>query len=95
MDEETVTIDSQSTQETSLDNWGKQLMESILLTAAEEVGERLERSDSIEVTLTFHLKPIISKDHIEVSVGFKRRSNIDYLHTPATVISPHRFQAKV
>jgi hypothetical protein len=72
MDEETVTIDSQSTQETSLDNWGKQLMESILLTAAEEVGERLERSDSIEVTLTFRLKPIISKDHIEVSVGFKR-----------------------
>jgi hypothetical protein len=47
-------------------------MESILLTAAEEVGERSERSDSIEVTLTFRLKPIISKDHLEVSVGFKR-----------------------
>jgi hypothetical protein len=61
-----------SAQETSLDNWGRQLMENILLTAAEEVSERSRISDSVEVTLTFRLKPIISKDQLEVSVAFKR-----------------------
>lgn len=65
-------MDSESPQETSLDNWGKQLLENILLTAAEEVSERVEISDSVEVTLTFRLKPIISKDQLEVSVAFKR-----------------------
>ena len=59
-------------QEISLDNWGKQLMENILLAAAEEVGERSGASESIEVTLTFSLKPIVSKDQLEISVGFKR-----------------------
>jgi hypothetical protein len=71
MDDEVNTLENES-QETSLDNWGKQLMESILLTAAEEVGERSQTSDSIEVTLTFRLKPIVSKDQLEVSVAFKR-----------------------
>ena len=66
------TMDIESSQETSLDNWGKQLMENILLTAAEAVSERREISDSIEVTLTFRLTPIVSKDHLEVSVAFKR-----------------------
>jgi hypothetical protein len=73
MVEEEDTLDSESSLETSLDNWGKQLMETILLTAAEEVSERSsEISDSIEVTLTFRLAPIISKDQLEVSVRFKR-----------------------
>ena len=73
MVEEEDTMDSESSQETSLDNWGKQLMETILLTAAEEVGERSSGiSDSIEVTLTFRLASIISKDQLEVSVRFKR-----------------------
>jgi hypothetical protein len=71
MDEEH-TMDIESSQEVSLDNWGKQLLENILLTAAEAVGERTEISDSIEVTLTFRLTPIVSKDHLEVSVAFKR-----------------------
>ena len=66
------TMDIESSQEVSLDNWGKQLLENILLTAAEAVGERTEISDSIEVTLTFRLTPIVSKDHLEVSVAFKR-----------------------
>src|SRR5271156_6016243 len=66
------TMDIESSQEVSLDNWGKQLLENILLTAAEAVGERREISDSIEVTLTFRLTPIVSKDHLEVSVAFKR-----------------------
>src|SRR5208283_2997261 len=66
------TMDIEPSQEVSLDNWGKQLLENILLTAAEAVGERREISDSIEVTLTFRLTPIISKDHLEVSVAFKR-----------------------
>jgi len=65
-------MDNESSQEPSLDNWGKQLMENILLTAAEEVSERSEVSDSVEVTLTFRLRPIISKDQREVSVEFKR-----------------------
>ncbi len=59
-------------QQVSLENWGKQLLENILLTAAEAVGERSEISDSIEVTLTFRLTPIVLKDHLEVSVAFKR-----------------------
>jgi hypothetical protein len=72
MEEEEHTMDNESSQEGSLDNWGKQLMENILLTAAEEVSERSEVSDSVEVTLTFRLKPIVSKDQLEVSVAFKR-----------------------
>ena len=72
MEEEESTMDNESSQEPSLDNWGKQLMENILLTAAEEVSERSEVSDSVEVTLTFRLRPIISKDQLEVSVAFKR-----------------------
>ena len=72
MDENEHTVDSTSSQETSLDNWGKQLMENILLTAAEEVSERSGISDSIAVTLTFRLTPIISKGQLQVSVGFKR-----------------------
>jgi hypothetical protein len=66
------TMNVEASQEISLDNWGKQLMENILLTAAEAIGERREISDSIEVTLTFRLKPIVSKDQLEVSVAFKR-----------------------
>jgi hypothetical protein len=66
------TMDSETSQEISLDNWGKQLMENILLTAAEEVGERTGVSESVEVTLTFRLSPIVSKDQLELSVAFKR-----------------------
>lgn len=74
-------MDIKSPQEVSLDNWGKQLLENILLTAAEAVGERSEISDSIEVTLTFRLTPIVSKDHLEVSVGFKRDPTLR-IHIP-------------
>ena len=72
MDEKEIPMDRTPSQEISLDNWGKQLMENILLTAAEELSERRAMSDSIEVTLTFCLTPSISKDQLEVSVGFKR-----------------------
>ncbi len=65
-------MDTEPSREVSLDNWGKQLMENILLTAAEAVGERKQISESVEVTLTFRLTPIVSKDHLEVSVAFKR-----------------------
>src|SRR5690349_18764632 len=72
MDEKADLTESESSQEVSLNDWGKQLMENILLTAAEEVSERSRTSDSIEVTLTFRLTPIISKDQLEVKVAFKR-----------------------
>lgn len=72
MDEHEYMSDSASSQEISLENWGKQLMENILLTAAEAVSEQSESSDSVEVTLTFRLTPIISKNQLEVSVAFKR-----------------------
>ena len=65
-------MDIESSRETSLDNWGKQLMENILLTAAEAVSKRREISDSIEVTLTFRVTPIVPKDQLEVSVAFRR-----------------------
>ena len=65
-------MDIESSRETSLDNWGKQLMENILLTAAEAVSEHREISDSIEVTLTFRVTPIVPKDQLEVSVAFRR-----------------------
>jgi hypothetical protein len=73
-------MDSEPSQEISLDHWGKQLMENILLSAAEAVSERGELSDSIEVTLTFKLKPIVAKDQLEVSVGFRRdRTLVTYI----------------
>jgi hypothetical protein len=72
MDEKAELRESESSQEVSLNDWGEQLMENILLTAAEEVGERSQAADSIEVTLTFRLTPIISKDQLEVRVAFKR-----------------------
>jgi hypothetical protein len=65
-------MDSEPRQEVSLDNWGKQLLENILLTAAEAVAERSEASNSIEVMLTFRLTPILAMDHLELSVAFKR-----------------------
>ncbi|HJU09274.1 MAG TPA: hypothetical protein VJ728_00280 [Candidatus Binataceae bacterium] len=55
----------------SLDKWGTQLMENILLTAAEAV-ERTQNPDSIEVTLKFRLTPVVSKDQLEVRVAFER-----------------------
>jgi hypothetical protein len=66
------TMDTDSSQEVPLGSWGQQLMENILLTAAEAVGERKDAADSIEVTLTFRLTPIVAKDQLEVSVAFKR-----------------------
>jgi hypothetical protein len=72
MEEQSPSINVQS-QEISLDKWGMQLMENILLTAAEALAERKEKNlDSIEVTLKFRLTPIVSKDHLEVTVGFER-----------------------
>ncbi len=65
-------MDAASRQEISLDSWGKQLLESILLTAAEAVGEQRPQSDSVEVTLTFRLTPIVARDCLELSVDFKR-----------------------
>jgi hypothetical protein len=60
-------------QEISLDQWGTQLMENILLTAAEALAEcKEENPDSVEVTLKFRLTPIVSKDQLEVRVGFER-----------------------
>jgi hypothetical protein len=59
-------------QEISLDKWGTQLMENILLTAAEAIAERQESSDSIDVTLMFRLTPVVSKDELEVRVAFAR-----------------------
>jgi hypothetical protein len=58
-------------QEISLDKWGTQLMENILMTAAEAIAEREDNSDSIEVTLKFRLNPIGSKDQLEVRVAFE------------------------
>lgn len=66
------TIGVEPPQEVSFDNWGKRLMENILLAAAEAVSERKEVSDSIEVTLTFRLTPIVARDELQVSVDFKR-----------------------
>src|ERR1700680_1941110 len=79
------TMDIELSQEISLDNWGKQLLENILLTAAEEVAERREISDSIEVTLTFRLTPIVSKGHLEVSVALKRDPTL-ITHIPRQIL---------
>ena len=59
-------------QEISLDKWGKRLMENILLTAAEAVSEGKEVADSVEVRLTFRLKPDVARDELQVSVDFER-----------------------
>lgn len=65
-------VDIALRQEISLDNWGKQLLENILLAAAETVGERRSQSESVEVTLTFRLTPIVTRDCLELSVDFER-----------------------
>ncbi len=66
------TVGIEPPQEISLDKWGKRLMENILLAAAEAVGERKGAADSVEVTLTFRLKPDIARDELQVSVEFER-----------------------
>jgi hypothetical protein len=72
MKEQSSSMNTES-QEISLDKWGMQLMENILLTAAEALSERKEKNlESVEVTLKFRLTPIVSKDHLEVRVGFER-----------------------
>jgi hypothetical protein len=72
MKEQNSTMNSES-QEVSLDKWGMQLMENILLTAAEALAERKQANpDSVEVTLKFRLTPRVSGDQLEVRVGFER-----------------------
>ncbi|MBV8773812.1 MAG: hypothetical protein JO166_16015 [Deltaproteobacteria bacterium] len=63
---------AESLQEISLEKWGTQLMENILLAAAEAIAERKDRADSVEVTLTFRLTPIVSSDQLQVSVAFAK-----------------------
>lgn len=64
---------NEESQEVSLDKWGIQLMENILLTAAEALAERKEpTTDSVEVSLKFRLTPIVSRDQLEVTVAFER-----------------------
>jgi len=65
-------LDIQPRREISLDNWGKQLLENILLMAAESVAEQQQQSDSVEVTLSFRLTPVLSRDCLELSVEFER-----------------------
>ena len=71
MKEQSPSTDIES-QEISLDKWGMQLMENILLTAAEALAERKDDPDAVEVTLKFRLTPIVSKNQLKVSVGFER-----------------------
>ncbi len=72
MKDQSSSIDAES-QEVSLDKWGVQLMENILLTAAEALADcRQEDLSSVDVTLKFRLTPIVSKDQLEVKVGFER-----------------------
>ena len=63
---------AESLQEISLEKWGTQLMENILLAAAEAIAERKDRADSVEVTLTFRLTPIVSSDQLQVRVAFAK-----------------------
>jgi hypothetical protein len=72
MEEQRPSLDEES-QEVSLEKWGIQLMENILLTAAEALAESNEENpNAVEVTLKFRLTPIVSKDQLEVRVGFER-----------------------
>lgn len=72
MKDQSSSIDAES-QEISLDKWGVQLMENILLTAAEALADRRQEDlTSVDVTLKFRLTPIVSKDQLEVKVGFER-----------------------
>jgi hypothetical protein len=60
-------------QEISLDKWGMQLMENILLIAAEALAQRNDQNlESAEVTLKFRIAPDLSKDQLEVRVGFEQ-----------------------
>lgn len=60
-------------QEISLDKWGMQLMENILLTAAEALAQRNDPNlESAEVTLKFRIAPDLSRDQLEVRVEFEQ-----------------------
>jgi hypothetical protein len=48
--------------------WGKHLLEELLFRAAERVGVDTSGADSIEVTLTFRLRPDLAADALEISV---------------------------
>ena len=48
-------------------DWGKALIEELLLRAAEQVSDRGAASDSVAVSLTFRLTPIAGEAAIEIS----------------------------
>lgn len=48
--------------------WGKHLLEELLFRAAERVGVATSGADSVEVTLTFRLRPDLATDALEISV---------------------------
>jgi 2-keto-4-pentenoate hydratase len=49
-------------------DWGKHLLEELLFRAAERVGADTSGADSVEVTLTFRLRPDLVADCLEISV---------------------------
>jgi hypothetical protein len=49
-------------------DWGKSLLEELLFRAAERVGADTSAADSVEVTLTFRLRPDLVADCLEISV---------------------------
>jgi hypothetical protein len=49
-------------------DWGKHLLEELLFRAAERVGTNTADADSVEVTLTFRIRPDLVADCLEISV---------------------------
>ncbi len=66
-----------------LPDWGKQLLEELLFRAAEAAGDQQSQADSVEVTLTFRLRPDLANDCLEISVpGVVESSLITRLPRP-------------
>lgn len=64
-------------------DWGKALLEELLLRAAEQVSDHGAASDRVAVSLTFELRPIESDGCIEVSIpGAVERAIVTRLPLP-------------
>lgn len=54
--------------EATLDEWGKALLEDLLLIAADRIGRAEDQPRSVEFALTFRLAPDPDRGVIEIAV---------------------------
>jgi hypothetical protein len=74
---------SNAVRQVELRDWGKAVLEELLLRAAEQVSDRGVADGSVAVSLTFDLTPVPSDGCIEISTpGVVERAIITRLALP-------------